>query len=122
CLDKLKSGRLGALRNYEDTEKKELVQKLRKSAQGVVEELAERLFSVDEQGFADDIRFLRPRIEMLFRLVLDYDQRLLRAKRMRSLLDFSDLEHFAVQLLVQGEPEHRQRTALARELADHYAY
>lgn len=122
CLDKLKFGRLGALRNYEDTEKKELVQKLRKSAQGVVEELAERLFSVDEQGFADDIRFLRPRIETLFRLVLDYDQRLLRAKRMRSLLDFSDLEHFAVQLLVQGEPEHRQRTALARELADHYAY
>nr|CRY93926.1 hypothetical protein [uncultured prokaryote] len=98
-LASLSFQRLGVLRNYGDDQKKELVQRLRKSAQEILTELGERLFCAREADFLEDIRFLRPRIETLFELVLDYDRRLMNAKRQRSLLDFSDLEHFAVQLL-----------------------
>ena len=121
-LSGLKFERLGALRNYEDESKKELVQRLRKTAQAVLKELSEKLFCVDEEGFSEDIRFLRPRIETLFELVLDYDRRLMQAKKVRSLLDFSDLEHFAVQLLVKEENGTRKKTPLAQELSYEFAF
>ena len=121
-LSGLKFERLGALRNYEDDSKKELVQRLRKTAQAVLKELSEKLFCVDEEGFSEDIRFLRPRIETLFELVLDYDRRLMQAKKVRSLLDFSDLEHFAVQLLVKEENGTRKKTPLAQELSQEFAF
>ena len=70
----------------------------------------------------EDIRFLRPRIETLFDLVLDYDRRLMQEKRERRLLDFSDLEHFAVQLLVKEKKEKREKTALAKELSEQFAF
>lgn len=120
-LSNVSFGRLGALRGYQDDGKKELVQRLRKSAQGIVKELAEKLFSVDEEGFSQDIRFLRPRIETLFALVLDYDRRLMQAKKMRNLLDFSDLEHFAVKLLVREENGEQRKTPLAQELSQSFA-
>ena len=121
-LDNVSFQRLGALRGYEDTAKKELVQLLRKSAQNIIKQLDEDLFCVDEAGFLEDIRFLRPRIETLFDLVLDYDRRLMQEKRERRLLDFSDLEHFAVQLLVKEEKGKREKTALAKELSEQFAF
>ena len=121
-LDNVSFQRLGALRGYEDTAKKELVQLLRKSAQNIIKQLDEDLFCVDEAGFLEDIRFLRPRIETLFDLVLDYDRRLMQEKRERRLLDFSDLEHFAVQLLVKEKKEKREKTALAKELSEQFAF
>ena len=121
-LDNVSFQRLGALRGYEDTAKKELVQSLRKSAQNIIKQLDEDLFCVDEAGFLEDIRFLRPRIETLFDLVLDYDRRLMQEKRERRLLDFSDLEHFAVQLLVKEEKGKREKTALAKELSEQFAF
>ena len=121
-LRNVRFARLGALRGYEDTDKKELVQSLRKSAQEIVKQMDEELFCVDEAGFLDDIRFLRPRIETLFDLVLDYDRRLMQAKRERRLLDFSDLEHFAVQLLVQERDGKREKTPLAAALSEQFAY
>ena len=98
------------------------MQSLRKSAQNIIKQLDEDLFCVDEAGFLEDIRFLRPRIETLFDLVLDYDRRLMQEKRERRLLDFSDLEHFAVQLLVKEEKGKREKTALAKELSEQFAF
>ena len=43
-------------------------------------------------------------------------------KRERRLLDFSDLEHFAVQLLVKEEKGKREKTALAKELSEQFAF
>ena len=65
---------------------------------------------------------MRPRIETLFSLVLDYDRRLLAAKRERSLLDFADLEHFAVQLLVERRDGEYCKTPLARQLSESFAF
>ena len=121
-LQTIRPERLGSLRGYEDDGKKQLVQRMRKSAQAVVAKLAEQLFCADEQEFAEDIRFLRPRIETLFSLVLDYDRRLLAAKRERSLLDFADLEHFAVQLLVERRDGEYCKTPLARQLSESFAF
>lgn len=121
-LASLSFQRLGVLRNYGDDQKKELVQRLRKSAQEILTELGERLFCAREADFLEDIRFLRPRIETLFELVTDYDRRLMNAKRQRRLLDFSDLEHFAVQLLVREENGTVLRTPLAQELSESFAF
>lgn len=115
-------GKLGTLRGYEDDEKKEIVQSLRKTAKEIAEELQEKLFCVDEEGFLQDIRFLRPKIETLFSLVLDYDRRLMQAKKEKNLLDFSDLEHFAVKLLIDCENGERKKTSLAKELAESFSF
>ena len=40
---------------------------------------------------------------MLLNLVLEFDRRLLAAKQERHLIDFSDMEHYALQILLKRE-------------------
>lgn len=56
--------------------------------------------------------------QSLSRLVLDFHQRFLQAKKSRRLLDFSDLEWHTLELLLD---EHRQPTEVALEAYERYA-
>ena len=63
-----------------------------------------------EQGKA-----CREPLRMLLNLVLEFDRRLLAAKQERHLIDFSDMEHYALQILLKREkwkrPAMQGRTA-----------
>lgn len=81
------------------------VKKLQDALDGSSEELLEEL------------RQTAPAMGALIDLCLAFDERCRRDKRRQNLLDFSDLEHLAAELLTgpDGSP-----TALARELAGRY--
>lgn len=66
----------------------------------------------------EDIKETRPAAEALVRLVLDFDRAYAEEKERRGLLDFSDLEHMAVKLLIDGDSG--ERTDTARELSRRY--
>jgi len=51
----------------------------------------------------EELALSRPAVQALMDLVVDFQRAYAAEKRRRSLLDFSDLEHFAVKLLVDGE-------------------
>ena len=56
----------------------------------------------------------------LFSLVLSYDQQFARLKTEQKLLDFSDLEHMALRLLMEKTDGLYQPTALARQTAQEF--
>ncbi|MEE1114392.1 MAG: UvrD-helicase domain-containing protein, partial [Eubacterium sp.] len=62
-----------------------------------------------------------PAMEELVRLVKLFRDRFSAAKRDKNLMDFSDLEHFALQILLEkAEDGTWKRTAAAKELAEHF--
>lgn len=109
-------------RGYSDNERKEQVQNLRKSAHKIVEDLCAKQFCSDADGFCEDIRFLLPKITTLFELVKAYDKKLLEEKRQCHMIDFSDLEHYAIELLVENQRGHKKKTPLAESLTQKYKY
>ena len=76
------------------------------------------LFCGDEAACREDLMQLAPVAEALGNLVREYDRRFTRLKRQKKLLDYNDLEHESLKLLV--DPESGERRALADELADRY--
>ncbi|MCF0122999.1 MAG: helicase-exonuclease AddAB subunit AddA [Ruminiclostridium sp.] len=77
-----------------------------------------KLFHSPSQSLLDDLALVRPAMHGLISLVEDFSEAYSQEKRRKSMLDFGDLEHFAVRLLVdeRGEP-----TELARQWRGQYA-
>ncbi len=93
--------RLGALRQYPDPGRQERVKALRAGARGRVEGL-QKLFFRSEADCAEDIAACRPLVRALCATVRLFADRYQAKKRARRLLDFDDLEHLALSLLLQS--------------------
>ena len=74
-------------------------------------------FEADSKTLLDELKQTAPVMEELLRLTLDFDRAYAADKRRAALVDYSDLEHMAVELLLdeKGAP-----TALARQLSRRY--
>ena len=105
--------RRGVLRGFEGDPLKERLEAARDEVKGCVKELL-RYFSADRAACREEVRRTAPLARGLQRLVLAFSQRYGELKRERNLLDYSDLEHRAVELFLRedGSP-----TPAAREVA-----
>ncbi|MBR6607577.1 MAG: helicase-exonuclease AddAB subunit AddA [Oscillospiraceae bacterium] len=112
--------RLGSLRHYPDTVKKDFVQDRRDHMKEIIKQLASKYFNSSEKEFREDIADLRPKVEKLFQLTLCYDDALQKIKKEKKLIDFSDLEHFALQLLMTKSTGGYVRTDLAKEISQEF--
>lgn len=77
-----------------------------------------KIFSIDQSGVLDDIERSGLIANGFLSLILDFDSAYTAEKRRRNVLDFNDLEHQALNVLVEresGEP-----TAAARDIAMRY--
>ncbi|MEQ2455588.1 helicase-exonuclease AddAB subunit AddA [Flavonifractor hominis] len=94
----------------------ERVKAIRSACKKRLEKL-EEWFEDTGADLLDDLRAVRPAVRGLFALVKDFEAAYAAEKKRRSLLDFSDLEHMAVRLLVgeDGRP-----TKLARQWSARY--
>ncbi len=117
-------GKLGALSNkkYPDQGKKELVKGLRDEVKEIVKEkLQKGCFFMDSSGYRRDMEYQRPMIEKLFQLVGRFGRKLEEVKLERGMLDFGDLEHYALALLYQkDETGQRRPSPVAKETARRY--
>lgn len=92
---------------------------LRKAARDQITECKTRFFTHTSQSFSEDLRALRPVVERLFGLVEELDRVFSEKKREINAVDFSDLEQFALRLLVEKVPDGEHRpTPLARRLSE----
>ncbi len=113
--------KLKVLRGYDQKEKQELVKGLREQVKGMAKELKERRFCTTVAQHREDMEDLRPLVGQLFQVVRQFDQVLQARKEARGLVDFSDLEHFALRLLWEkGEDGRWRRTPAALAAADRY--
>ena len=99
-------------------EAKDEAKALRDLVKKVMERCAE-LFCGTEEHCRADLQQMAPLADALGRLVGEYTQRFVTLKRQAKLLDYNDLEHEALQLLLHadGTP-----TPLAGELARRFAH
>ncbi|MDR2646860.1 MAG: helicase-exonuclease AddAB subunit AddA [Oscillospiraceae bacterium] len=75
------------------------------------------LFAIDAATHTEDVRNLAPVCDCFIRLVQSYLDRYARLKSEKDRADFSDLEHWALRLLID---ENSQKTALAAGIAKQY--
>lgn len=94
-------------------------QKLRNKGKDLVADCVELVADTEEECRAD-LATLAPLVDALGGLVREYTARYTALKRQEKLLDYNDLEHEALRLLVDSDTE--QPTPLARELSHRFAY
>lgn len=105
--------RLGALRGYEG-DLADVVKSLRAEVKDIVEQLQKDFFVCTEAEFCADRAAAAPLVAALARAVEDFETSFFAAKVEEKLLDFSDFEHLALQLL---QTEDGRRTALAGQIS-----
>ena len=88
----------------------ERVKAIRTRCKKVLDKTAQSLEG-DSAALLEELALSRPAVRALMDLVLDFQRAYAQEKARRGLLDFSDLEHFAVKLLLDGGGE---PTPLAR--------
>lgn len=106
----------------EDKALKEEIQERRKEMKKVLRDREEKFFQNSEEEVLAELRFLQPLAGELLDLTADFMERFTVAKRKKNLCDFADLEHYALQILLQKKADGTgfERTEAARELARHF--
>ena len=86
-----------------DPAKRELAKAIRNSVKDTLSDLSESYFKTPLDLVVEQGKACREPLRMLLDLVLEFDRRLLAAKQERHLIDFSDMEHYALQILLKRE-------------------
>ncbi len=87
---------------------KELVdqsKKFRDKGKDMIEKLGKELFSRKPESFLHDIRNMKDLISSLVSLVIVFGERFKQMKTEKGLVDFSDLEHYCLEILAQSDQE-----------------
>ncbi len=101
-------------------EKKARVKALRDAYKDTVNGLMEDFFFETPAYFADQMRACAPIVETLVRLTARFADAYLLEKQKKGVMDFDDLEHYALQILVGKDGENPHRSAVAERYADHF--
>ncbi|MCH5272380.1 MAG: helicase-exonuclease AddAB subunit AddA [Lachnospiraceae bacterium] len=97
-------------------EKREQVKEIRAAYKDMLVKLKKDYFFADSARMAEDMAEMAPLMRMLAELCAEYGTRYAKAKAERGLVDFNDLEHFAVRLLIEETEEGVRPTETARLL------
>lgn len=116
----LKFQNLSAIRKFTGDEgKKTAVANGRNAIKKELGDLKKNYFSGSMEELLEQLKRLRPVAEELVRLALSYTDAMDQAKRKKRIVDFSDIEHFALNILVD-EKTRKSRPA-AGEFREHFA-
>ena len=92
---------------------------LRNAAKDGIKKMKALYLPGDVDSVFSDMDACRGPIRMLLELAEEFSARFQEAKEEKNLVDFNDLEHFALEILTGGSPDHRPG-AVADELSGIY--
>lgn len=102
-------------------EKKEEFKAKRSLLKDTITDLKDSYFRSSLESVKRELMDCREPMEELVSLTLEFGRRFAQKKRQKNLLDFSDMEHFALQILVnRDENQVMHPTEAARELSEKY--
>ncbi len=119
---KLNPARLSAKRDASvSADKKEKVKSIRESymKNGLVN-LKNTFFYQSPEEMIKDIMYMSSMVKELIALTLDFAEAFSQKKREDGILDFSDMEHYALKILTVRESGQVRPSDVARELQDYY--
>ncbi len=110
--------RLGSATKCEDISAKEKSKQLRDMAKDLLGKLAKKDLFCDSKEFKTQMDFILPLINTLFDIVGQVDDENKAIKTNSHMVDFSDLEHYALDLLVEMGQEGYTSTAVAEAFSN----
>lgn len=122
CFAAYNPARLKAVRSKEvDGVKKDFVKNLRESYQkNGLAKLKERFFYQSGEEMLADIRAMAPAVSQLIQLTIDFGRAFADRKREDGILDFADMERFALEILVEKDKSGVYPSETAKELQEYY--
>lgn len=103
-----------------DEQKKQRIKELREEEKEILRELGQKYFQGTEEEILDMLKCSREPLEMLVELTRQFAERFSKAKREKNILDFTDMEHFALKILMKKEDGQIQMSQAAIELSEKY--
>lgn len=95
--------KLGRCGKDGDKDKQEKVKEIRKKVKDRINSIAEDIFAEDENDIREEIKTLYPLMKSLSELVMAFDLEFQGKKREKGLIDFNDIEHFCLDILIDEE-------------------
>ena len=112
----LSFGRLKAVRDVDEQAKKG-IQDTRKAIKTRLDKIKEKYFHSSEEEMLADLRVAAPDVRELVHLTLAFHAAFQQAKQEKRLVDFSDLEHFTLEILVDHEKTQEEGTLVPSQTA-----
>ena len=100
--------------------KKELVKNYRNQIKDGLNEIKEQYFGVPFETAAKYLQEAGGPVGVLIDLTLRFSEAFAEKKREKNLLDYSDLEHFALEILIHHTENGDERSEAAKELSAHF--
>lgn len=120
ALNNITYDRLPSSRGFAgDGDKLERVKQIRDDAKDAVKKLVKQYFFCSPQVMVEQLKRTAPMAEELVRLTEEFADAFAEEKRRKNLVDFHDLEHFALDILVDSETKQPRKTA--EEFRDTFA-
>lgn len=119
----LRFGRLSSKKDDSvSAQKRELVKGIRAEVKAAVEKLKERYFFVSADTARQDLSGSGEMIGTLVGLTLEFGERLRAGKQEKNVVDFADLEHYALQILLAEQEDGSYAPSKAAEDYRNYFY
>ena len=99
---------------------REQVKAARDQMKELIRSLKEKYFYTDREGILEELAVCRGPVEELIRLTEVFTDAYAAKKRQKNLVDFSDIEHFALDILVRKEGDDYRYSEAAEEFADRF--
>ena len=100
---------------------REQVKESRAELKKLLEGIQKQYFTGSPEEVLKELALCRPSMEVLCRLAVKFMREFSERKRAKNLMDFSDLEHFALDILLERTEDGWVRTDAARELSEQFA-
>ena len=113
--------RMASIRKKEvDAEKKEFITSARNRVKKAVTKLRDEYCFESVEEVFEDIRSTKDTVLVLLKLAEEFAARYQKEKREKNLVDFNDLEHFALDILITMDEDGEHPTAVADDLSGQY--
>ncbi|AOY74857.1 helicase-exonuclease AddAB subunit AddA [Clostridium formicaceticum] len=78
---------------------KEAVKDLRDKSKDIIKSIKKDIFLLSPEEYVEDLKALHPLMIYLYDMVVDFERIYAEKKRERGIVDFNDLEHYALEIL-----------------------
>ena len=121
AVDSIKWKRLSAKKDESVyIELKDRVKKIRENYKKIVKDLGEKYFYSDIDDIETELKNVSVSVMVLINLVKEFAARLAEEKKSKNMIDFGDMEQFALKILTEEKDGKLIPSAIAREYQDRF--
>lgn len=103
-----------------NADKRELAKAKRNQVKEAIKKMNEQFFAVTLSGNVEQIKRCKGPVNTLLDLTVEFAQEMQKKKKERKILDFSDMEHYALDILWERDGKELRSSKVALEYQDYF--